>query len=141
MFILINMPCWDSQCSTMECANITHSLIGLYLAGNVCKVDIQCLLKECVNVFTSINPICKVIFGIQACRLWVLGEAPAFPSFGRNRTNSIPSQASPYFGGQASPTFKSNLWAQKYYRRRSLLWRLFTLLNLEKFTKVHLFPP
>ena len=36
----------------MECAKITHSLLGLYLAGNDCKVDIQCLLKECVITCT-----------------------------------------------------------------------------------------
>ena len=31
VFIFINIPCWDIQCTSKECANITHSLTGLYL--------------------------------------------------------------------------------------------------------------
>ena len=45
--IFINIPCWDFQCSAKECSNITHSLIGLYLAGNIC---IQCPPRECANI-------------------------------------------------------------------------------------------
>ena len=55
MFILINIPCWDIQCSTLECANITHSLIGHYLAGNISKVDVQCPPMECANNCTLHN--------------------------------------------------------------------------------------
>ena len=34
----------------MECTNITHSLIGLFLAGNIGNDDIQCSAMECANI-------------------------------------------------------------------------------------------
>ena len=55
MLILFNIPCWDIQCTVMECANITHSLIGLFLAGNISKVNVQCPSKECANNCTLHN--------------------------------------------------------------------------------------
>ena len=55
MFIFINIPCWDIQCTSKECANITHSLVGLFLAGNFGKNDIQCPLMECANKCTLHN--------------------------------------------------------------------------------------
>ena len=70
VFISINIPCWDSQCSTMECANITHSLIGLYLAGNVCKVDTQCPSMECANNCT----LCKRTLGLRWVTTFELGK-------------------------------------------------------------------
>ena len=68
VFIFINIPWWDIQCSSKECANITHSLIGLFLAGNIGKVNIQCPPMECANNCTLHNRILDVLEG------WVRSE-------------------------------------------------------------------
>ena len=51
----------DIQCPAKECANITHSLIELYLAGNLGKVDIQCPPMECANNCTLHNRTLDVL--------------------------------------------------------------------------------
>ena len=70
MFILINIPSWDIQSPGKECANITHSLVGLYLAGNVCKVDTQCPSMECANNCT----LCKRTLGLRWVTTFELGK-------------------------------------------------------------------
>ena len=68
--ILINIPFWDIQCPGMECVNITHSVIGLHLAGNVFKVDTHCPPMECTNNCT----LCKRTLGLRWVTTFELGK-------------------------------------------------------------------
>ena len=95
MLILINIPSWDIQCPGKECANITHSLVGLYLAGNVCKVSTQCLPMECVIISNPLTQSTSLFLGFRPVGRVGARGSPCL--FGRHRANTIYTCASPTF--------------------------------------------
>ena len=73
MFIFINIPCWDIQCSPKECENITHSIIGHYLAGNIGNDNIQCSARECANILNV--PLMTLITYFEDSKVFEFFEA------------------------------------------------------------------